>query len=72
VANLTTANLTLREVMELEVGDVISLSLPDVVSAEVDGVAVADCRYGMANGQYALKVERVRTLPDEQTGVGHG
>jgi flagellar motor switch protein FliM len=72
VANLATANLTLREVMELEVGDVISLSLPDIVPAEVDGVTVADCRYGISNGQYALKVERLRALPEEQTGVGHG
>jgi flagellar motor switch protein FliM len=58
-ANLAYAQLTIAELMALHPGDVISLDLPDVVTAEVDGVAVLECRYGVMNGQYALKVEKV-------------
>ena len=37
----------------------IALDLPDVVVAEVDGVPVLEGGYGVVNGQYALKVERL-------------
>jgi flagellar motor switch protein FliM len=53
--------------MALQPGDVISLDLPDVVRAEIDGVPVLECRYGVMNGQYALKVEKVLS---GQTGGG--
>lgn len=62
VATLGTATLSLRELMELEVGDIIPLSLSEHVNAEVDGISVLQCKYGVANGQYALKVDRVLTL----------
>lgn len=67
VANLGTARLTLREVNALEIGDVISLSVPDMIEATVDGIPVVQCKYGVANGNYALKVEKVLTgAADEQ------
>ena len=70
VANLATATLTLREIMNLQVGDVISLKVPELVAAQADGITVAECRYGVSNGQYALKVERVRGASEE--GGSHG
>lgn len=57
-AKLATANVTLSQLLSLQPGDVIALDLPDAVIAEVDGVAVLQCRYGVVNGHYALKVER--------------
>ncbi len=67
LANLAHAEVTIGQLMALQPGDVISLDLPDVVRAEINGVAVLECRYGVMNGQYALKVEKVL---DEQTGGG--
>ena len=59
VANLAHAKVNIGQLMALQPGDVISLDLPDVVHALVDGVAVLECRYGVMNGQYALKVDKV-------------
>ena len=58
VANLTEAELTVRELLEMKVGDVISLDIPDSITAHVEGVPVLECGYGVHNGQYALKVKR--------------
>jgi len=70
VATLAHAELTLAEVMALQPGDVISVDLPDVVLAEVDGVAVLECRYGVMRGQYALKVEKVIAASADRAGGG--
>jgi flagellar motor switch protein FliM len=59
VANLAHADVTIGQLMALQTGDVISLDLPDVVIGEVDGVPVVEGKYGVRNGQYALKVEKV-------------
>lgn len=59
VANLGTADLTLEQILALKVGDVVSLDVPKNLLAEVDGVPVMECRYGVFNGQYALKVEQM-------------
>lgn len=58
VANLTEAELTVRELLEMKVGDIISLDIPDSVTAHVEGVPVLECGYGVHNGQYALKVKK--------------
>ena len=52
--------------MALQRGDVIALELPDSITADVNGVPVLECRYGVVNGRYALKVERL--LGGEQDG----
>ena len=59
VADLGSASLTLREVMEMKVGDIVPLQIPSTVTAEVSGVPVLECQYGERNGQYAVKVKRV-------------
>ena len=56
--NLGTARVTLRDIVNMRVGDVIPINVPELLQAEVDGVPVIECRYGTQNGQYALKVER--------------
>ena len=58
-ANLCSARLTLDEVMKLQAGDIVSADVPEIVTAEVDGVPVMECRYGVSNGQYALQVQRM-------------
>jgi flagellar motor switch protein FliM len=59
VANLGETPVTLGQVLNMKVGDVISLDIPEAIVAEVDGVPVFECKYGVLNGQYALKVNKI-------------
>lgn len=58
VAELTTTNITLRQVLHMKPGDIITVNIPDTILASVDGVPLIECRYGLQNNQYALKIER--------------
>ncbi|MDQ5888575.1 MAG: flagellar motor switch protein FliM [Neisseriaceae bacterium] len=70
VANLGQAPVTLGEILDLKVGDVISLEIPEAIVAEVDGVPVFECRYGIKNGQYALRVNKILAGADQFGGSG--
>lgn len=59
VANLATTNLHLGDVLNMKVGDVIPLNIDESIEAKVDGVPVMQCKYGLFNGQYALRVEKL-------------
>ncbi|MDA8383601.1 MAG: flagellar motor switch protein FliM [Betaproteobacteria bacterium] len=61
VATLSQAPITLGQILNLKVGDVISLDIPEAIVAEVDGIPILECNYGVMNGQYALKVKKVLT-----------
>ncbi|HTY98376.1 MAG TPA: FliM/FliN family flagellar motor switch protein, partial [Rhodocyclaceae bacterium] len=63
---LAKTKLTLGEVVNLKVGDVIPISIEDTVLAMVSGVPVMECRYGIRNGQYALKIERFAAQDEAQ------
>lgn len=58
VATLGTGSITLDQVVQLKVGDVIPIEIGDTVQANVGGVPVIESRYGIQNGQYALKIQR--------------
>ncbi|MDP1733970.1 MAG: flagellar motor switch protein FliM [Sulfuritalea sp.] len=57
VAKLGNTSVTFGDIIEMKVGDVIPISIDDMVPVAVNGVHVLDCRYGIRNGQYALKIE---------------
>ena len=59
VTYLGESTLTLRQVMDMKVGDIIPLHIADTLTAKVSGVPVLECNYGEMNGQYAVKVKRV-------------
>ena len=59
VANLATRRMTVADLLELKAGDVIPINISDLVEGQVDNIPVMECRYGVFNGQYALKVERL-------------
>lgn len=59
VANLGQTPMSLRQILNMRVGDVIPLDIPENLVAQVDGVPVMECRYGIMNGRYALKVLRM-------------
>ncbi len=58
VASLGHTELTVGKVMQLKVGDIVPVEIPPTIDVKVDGVPLMRCRYGVNNGQYALKVER--------------
>ena len=68
VANLGSAQLTLRQVNGLKVGDVIPLEIPGELTAEIDGIPVMECNYGVFNGQYALRVQRMINQGGDRAG----
>ena len=59
VANLGTGSLTLRQILDLNIGDFVAIDVPETINAEVDGVPVMECRYGICNNQYALRVKKM-------------
>jgi flagellar motor switch protein FliM len=59
LVNLANVQITLNQILKMQVGDVIPLDIPDFVTASVDGVPVMECRYGISNGQYALRMEKM-------------
>lgn len=69
--NLGSAKVTLRDVLDFQVGDVIPLNIPKRIEAQVDGVPVMEMQYGIRNGRYAVKVERFVASSEEET-LHHG
>ncbi|RJG05954.1 flagellar motor switch protein FliM [Noviherbaspirillum cavernae] len=59
VANLGYAKLKFEDILAMKAGDVIPITVPNPVSATVDGVPVLECSYGQMNGQYALRIEQL-------------
>ena len=64
VATLGNGRATFDEILNMKVGDVIPLTVNEQIQATVDGVPVMDCTYGVLNGQYALKVEKLLANSD--------
>lgn len=61
VCTLAETEITLRELMKLNAGDVIPVDLANQVVAKVEGVPVLKCQYGVSRGSNAIKVvEQVR------------
>jgi flagellar motor switch protein FliM len=70
VARLAEVPVKVRQLIGLKRGDVIPLEVPSTIVASVDGVPVFECRYGTLNGQYAVKVEKILTVPREENAFG--
>ena len=70
VANLGHAPVTLDQILNMRVGDVISLEIPEAIVAQVGGVPVMECQYGVCNGQYALRVDK--TLNHAESDAPNG
>ncbi|WP_334107098.1 flagellar motor switch protein FliM [Methylobacillus sp.] len=59
VADLAKTQMSLGNILNMKVGDVIPLAISEVVEGKVDNVPVMQCKYGIFNGQYALRVEKL-------------
>ncbi|MDB5765025.1 MAG: fliM [Herminiimonas sp.] len=73
IADLGIAKSTLGAILNMKVGDVIPIVVPEMVEAKVDGVPVMECSYGKLNGQYALRVEKlIHSANEFSQGDEHG
>ena len=64
VAVLGTGRASFDDILNMRVGDIIPIIVPEQIQATVDNVPVMDCTYGVLNGQYALKVEKLLANSD--------
>ncbi len=71
VVNLGTAEVSLRDIVNMRVGDVIPLDVPELLKAEVDGVPIIELQCGSRGGRYAVKVERFLSNQDKDIPL-HG
>ena len=70
VATLGQATITLGDILNLKAGDIVGVEIANAIVADVDGVPVLQCRYGIKNGQYALKVEKILAGAEALGGDG--
>ena len=73
VADLGSTQVNLRDLVNMKVGDIVPLDIPEIIEAKVDGVPVMECAYGKLNGQYTLRVERLLSFSqiEPETGEKH-
>jgi flagellar motor switch protein FliM len=72
VAVLGHASLTVEELMKVRVGDILPLVVADNVQALVNDVPVMECKYGVFNNQYSIKVEKMLSnIVDESKNGGN-
>ncbi len=57
VVPLGSRQITLGEIMKMKVGDIIPFPIADLVSVNVNDAPVMKARYGVRDGQYALKID---------------
>ncbi len=62
-ANLTSIDLTLRDIQNMKVNDIIPIEMPEIISATINNIPIIECSYGKLNGQYALRVEKLINAP---------
>lgn len=53
------ARIPLSQVLKMRGGDVIPLDTEEDIVVQVEDVPVLECKYGVSNGRYALKVEKI-------------
>lgn len=74
IADLGQAKMSLGDILNMKTGDVIPLPISETIEAKVDGVPVMECKYGLFNGQYALRVEKLLKANSSEflKGTQHG
>lgn len=65
------SEVTVSQILTMRSGDVIPLEVPELIQAVVHDVPVMECKYGIFNGQYSLKVEKMlASAPNDPTDGG--
>jgi flagellar motor switch protein FliM len=60
-----------EQILNMRAGDVLPIDIPEQVVAKVDGVPVMECGYGIFNGQYALRVQKMVSATDTMKEGGY-
>ncbi|PLZ00673.1 flagellar motor switch protein FliM [Burkholderia sp. WAC0059] len=63
-ADLTQIRGTIEQILNMRAGDVLPIDIPEHIVAKVDGVPIMECGYGIFNGQYALRVQKMISAAD--------
>ncbi|MBI3903671.1 MAG: flagellar motor switch protein FliM [Nitrosomonadales bacterium] len=71
-AILGQARITLDQVLKMRNGEIIQLDTGENIVAQVDDVPVIECKYGISNGQYALKVVKMLSTAATSTETTDG
>lgn len=61
-ADLGTATMALRHVLNMQVGDFFPIEVPESIQARADSTPLIECGFGVSNGRYALRVEHITPL----------
>jgi len=59
VAVLGQTKLTVEDLMKVKIGDIIPFHVNENIIATVNEVPVMECKYGIFNDQYSIKVEKM-------------
>ncbi|MFT0851156.1 flagellar motor switch protein FliM [Achromobacter sp. F4_2707] len=68
-AEFAQINMTVGELMRLQVNDLLPIDIPETVTAHVGGVPVLEGNYGTYNGKMAIRVQKMLTLSQPYTTV---
>jgi flagellar motor switch protein FliM len=69
-AQFATMQSSIGQLLKLQVGDVLPVEIPETVLARVNGVPVMECSYGLSNGRYALRVQKMIRHQDSDSSKG--
>ncbi|BAN24461.1 flagellar motor switch protein FliM [Caballeronia insecticola] len=69
--DLATVRSSFEQILNMRAGDVLPIDVPEHVVAKVDGVPVMECGYGIFNGQYALRVQKMISASDTMKEGGY-
>lgn len=64
------AQIIFEQVLGMRNGDFIPLEIADSITVLVDEVPVMQCKYGVFNNQYALKVEKIMSVTSSDLANG--
>ncbi|MDY7548031.1 flagellar motor switch protein FliM [Glaciimonas sp. Gout2] len=70
-ADFITLPSTIGQLLQLKVGDVLPIDMPETILAKVDNVPVMECGYGTSNGRYALRVKKMINHRESDASKGN-
>lgn len=70
VAKLANTQIPLQDILHMKVGDVIPIDIKPIISAEVDGMPLFNCKYGTLNGNYSIRVEEILAVHQSDNLLG--
>ena len=59
IAILGEANLRVEDVMKIRNGDIIPININDTITATINNVPVMECKYGVFNDRYSIRVDQI-------------